>query len=632
MQLFINNRVSLAGSKQKRRAFWQIGIVVSFLCVLFPVYTLAQEKMTESVKLASLSSSDLSTEGLSRMLETQIEQYDVHAPKSVIELQQFRKVSSITIRNNKGQHGVATLTNLNPWINTWFLLTLEWDGGKHKSSFHLENRSPLSQKLVLDPRYPYGIVIASDQKRFSCDLWSGFSQTSLNEAKNSRSTYVPLCGQQLYLRNQTRGHKTTKEWATDFLRNHVPGGEEFTMFVKETVYKDAFLRTSDVLSAEETGESSVRHDSLGFPAPPLVNPLYKEDYLVPRGLGIELEHMVENKVQIGHWYQVKDLPGIFISVIQPKLVAEEVIESQKKLVANLDSTESSALVYLVAFDLDRFEVGFAMGTEHPGVDWSDRIRLNVRDNTLPGPDGINTVEPLVNTGMINPAEMQRIAMTFIGGFKRYHGAFKYGDLALKNSGSHYGFIENGVVMSKLQPGLSTALVFADGTVALKTWTEKDNAILHKIRHARQNGVAIIEYDEATRVSKPGRLVNRWGPGNWSGSAKGEFRSLRAGLGIQEQEGSRFLIYGYFSSATPSAMARVFQAYGCKYAMHLDMNALEHTYLAVYRAQESQFLPEHLIEGMDELDKSNDEQVVPRFIGYADNRDFFYLLRKRRVHE
>jgi hypothetical protein len=242
------------------------------------------------------------------------------------------------------------------------------------------------------------------------------------------------------------------------------------------------------------------------------------------------------------------------------------------------------------------------------------------------------MEPLVNTGIIHPADIQRIAGTFIGGFKRYHGAFKYGELALKNSGSHYGFIENGVVMSKLQPGLSTALVFVDGTVALKTWTKEDNAILHKIRHARQNGVAIIEYDETARVSKPGSLVKRWGPGNWSGSAKGEFRSLRAGLAIQEQKGSRFLIYGYFSSATPSAMARIFQAYGCQYAMHLDMNALEHTYLAVYRDQESQLLPEHLIKGMDVLDKSNDEQVIPRFVGYADNRDFFYLLRKQGVHE
>jgi len=119
-----------------------------------------------------------------------------------------------------------------------------------------------------------------------------------------------------------------------------------------------------------------------------------------------------------------------------------------------------------------------------------------------------------------------------------------------------------------------------------------------------------------------------GPGNWSGSVEGRYRTLRSGLGLQEQDGNHFLLYGYFSTATPSAMAQVFQAYHCKYALPLDMNALEHTYLAVYQKQETHFLVQHLITGMDVLDRtSKDGQVAPRFVGYADNRDFFYLLRK-----
>ena len=62
-------------------------------------------------------------------------------------------------------------------------------------------------------------------------------------------------------------------------------------------------------------------------------------------------------------------------------------------------------------------------------------------------------------------------------------------------------------------------------------------------------------------------------------------------------------------------------------MHLDMNALEHTYLAIYRMQESQFLVQHLIEEMSVLDKTVEGQLVPRFVGYADNRDFFYFIKK-----
>jgi hypothetical protein len=76
------------------------------------------------------------------------------------------------------------------------------------------------------------------------------------------------------------------------------------------------------------------------------------------------------------------------------------------------------------------------------------------------------------------------------------------------------------------------------------------------------------------------------------------------------------------------MARVFQAYGCRYAMHLDMNALEHTYLALYVRKGSSIIVEHLIEGMAQLDKASGGRVVPRFLGYPDNRDFFYLVQRK----
>ena len=171
------------------------------------------------------------------------------------------------------------------------------------------------------------------------------------------------------------------------------------------------------------------------------------------------------------------------------------------------------------------------------------------------------------------------------------------------------------------------MVFKDGAVDLRTWTEKDNADLWRIRQARQNGLPIIEYDAGTDTSRVGAMVPRWAKGNWSGSADKRFRTVRAGMGLQEHEGRRFLIYGYFSAATPSAMARVFQAYRCRYAMMLDINALEHTYLAIYRHSGAEFSVQHLVNGMNVLDKIRGGKVVPRFVGFPDNRDFFYLLEK-----
>ena len=208
-----------------------------------------------------------------------------------------------------------------------------------------------------------------------------------------------------------------------------------------------------------------------------------------------------------------------------------------------------------------------------------------------------------------------------------HGAFKYGDLALKNHGSHYGFIESGVVFSKLQPGLATLFVLDDGSIEMKTWAESDNKLLARIKHARQNGVPVIEFDPATKGPAPGALVRRWGAGNWSGSADEKLRTMRSGAALQTNHGKHFLIYAVFSDATPSAMARIFQAYRCDYAMLLDMNALEHTYLALYRRSGSQMFVDHMLKGMSDVDKSVSGELVPRFLGYPDNRDFFYLMRR-----
>jgi hypothetical protein len=63
-------------------------------------------------------------------------------------------------------------------------------------------------------------------------------------------------------------------------------------------------------------------------------------------------------------------------------------------------------------------------------------------------------------------------------------------------------------------------------------------------------------------------------------------------------------------------------------MLLDMNALEHTYLALYTIDESEITVQHLVRGMEEVDRSVGERIVPRFIGYPDNRDFFYVLRRQ----
>jgi hypothetical protein len=62
-------------------------------------------------------------------------------------------------------------------------------------------------------------------------------------------------------------------------------------------------------------------------------------------------------------------------------------------------------------------------------------------------------------------------------------------------------------------------------------------------------------------------------------------------------------------------------------MHLDMNALEHTYLALYTRQGRRIAVEHLVKGMLQLDKQKGDDLLPRFLAFPDNRDFFTVLRK-----
>ena len=549
-------------------------------------------------------------------------------PKSIVELQQFRTTSSIRMKSKEGRQGTATLVNLNPTINGWFLLTVAWTGASSEITYHLENPKPDVQKLLLDEQEPASLVIVAGKNRYSCDL---FATDTLVQAKSSRLIFQPLCDGRIYLRNAATGYRTNLEAVTEFFREHVWGGENI-IALGHALMGDIHRETGKIQT--ETQVQAGANAAGDLPLPALIDSKYCNRLLTSNNLGIALDGPERTGMTPGAWYRASGNPGIYVSLLQPNLIDAAILHSHASVVNNLDGLEASALSYLVAFDLDQFDLGFALGTEHPKVGWSDRVLEQARDPKLPGPDGIGSIAPLVPTGLVNPENAERTVATFTAGFKRTHGAFKYGELALKNHGSHYGFIENGVVFSKLQPGLSTIFVLDDGSIHMQTWSEADNQLLPRIKHARQNGVPLVEFDEASQSTVPGRLVARWGPGNWSGSEDAKLRTLRSGAALQKNRGKRFLIYAVFSDATPSAMARVFQAYRCDYAMLLDMNALEHTYCAMYRKSGSQksidrlITVDHLIKGMSQVDKSAPSGVLlPRFLAYPDNRDFFYLMRR-----
>ena len=221
---------------------------------------------------------------------------------------------------------------------------------------------------------------------------------------------------------------------------------------------------------------------------------------------------------MGAWYAAEDNPGIYVSVIQPDALAPEILRSYTHIVKSLDSVESTALVYLVAFDLDRFDLGFAIGTEHPRVDWSEPYPGANEGSQPPGAGRDRWYRPPgCNGSALTPWKPPARWPLSRAGSSESMAPSNTANSRLKTTAAIMASSQDGVVFSKLQPGLATVFVRDDGRVELKTWTKSDNEQLQRIKCARQNGVPIIEYDPITQVPAPGPLVGQWLPGNWAGS-------------------------------------------------------------------------------------------------------------------
>ncbi|MDF1855904.1 hypothetical protein [Pseudooceanicola sp.] len=553
-----------------------------------------------------------------QQLTDQRAQYDAERPKSIVELQPFRQETAAVLPDS----GKALrLISLNPASNGWFLVLIGDDGAKDLETYHIENPDPKGQRISLSSDPEPALVIAGKTATTRCVPWTG-APSQLVTAQDNGLPYAAICDGKLTLRNKVSGAQSTLERTTGFLRDNIWGGDKIVGFVKSTFYKDAYAENGKTVAADGTPEKEQADVAAQ------IGPALSSHPVVTTDLGFGLVGPEAGEMSLGLWYPVAGLDGVFASAIRPNAINAEILKGPGT-VNPLDRVEARANDYMIAFDLSRFDLGYAVGTDHPRLDWSPRPPSSVRSGKLPGPDGVGSPAPLVMTGMVGPALAGQTIATFAGGFKRRHGAFKWGPFSTVNRGSHYGFIEQGVILSKLQPGLSTLYVLNDGTINMKAWSrEDDETLLPNIRFARQNGVPILETDPATGLGLPGALVTQWGAGNWSGSADAQLRTLRAGACLKESGGHRFLVYGYFSTATPSAMARTFQAYGCTFAMQLDMNAPVLTYMALYLRSDGTVQVEHLVPSMSEADaKDRKGNLLPRFVGFADNRDLFYLVRK-----
>ena len=553
--------------------------------------------------------------------------------KSVIELQAFRTEQKIA--NARGDS--ACLTNLNPYIGAWYLVELNLSG--RKTLLHLELPSfqgdPLRRPAL--SLYADGLAVwfkGEQPRRYP--LWAGRSAAAVPDAANElnpdpvlantlapeggfQALFTMICDGLVLVRAQKAGSTTKMEYATDLLR--------------ETRIGDWFVEKAKpyLIPAPETGEDH-RADAAGarpngdvYPQDAQVDESQMTLYSSPQNLGIETD-APDKKLFYGRWYKAVNHQHIFVSLMKPTLADKTILDSYPDRVGTIGSRdkkrrEADALVYLIAFDMSHFRFGYALGATHPKLDWSPRATC---PHTGPGPDGFDSRNPLCTIAAVPPYYAPLAAATFTGGFKREHGAFNSGPLAGVNKGSHFGFMEQGVVFSTLQPDLATIVITREGALDMLTWPKDGASLIPKLAHARQNCISIVEGHDANGISIPNPLVNTWGAGSWSGDQAGDFVTLRASAALQESGGQRFLVVAYFTGATPNAMARTFQAYRCRFAMLLDMNTPNYCYTALYKRDGS-----GKITGVECLHKdmapSTGEDGVRKFLEKNDTRDFFYVL-------
>lgn len=550
----------------------------------------------------------------------------------VVSFQPFlREAPEVQLTNG----AAGRLTNLNVNVGAWYVLRLRSPSptAGPSGTFNLEVPAVPELRGVSVELTREGLAITRGDSRVVCALGSG---SEFDRAARGNQAYAPACGDVLYMRKQTAGTVGSwSEWGANILRERLStDSAERILDLGKTL-----MAGSGVVGQEGVATGVVPADGVsGRPARARVDARFQNTTLqVPFGIEIQ-EQRSGGPLLTGAWYAAKNArPGIYFSVTQAGHVDSAILATESNRVDQMVGPYANAAVYLVALDLDNFEVGWSRGVSKPEAGWSSSAEARRFADNRAGPDGFASFEPLASSGVVNPALLPRLAGVMCGGFQRQHGVFRFGPMTQSNFANYWGFMENGVLLSRLNPGLSTLYVTNDGRVDIKTWTEADNQLanLAQLRHARQNGLPLVDGIGPNGIPVPGPVLTGALParleGAWSGSASNSFDTPRAGACISEQNGKRFLIYGYFSLGRPSAMARVFQAQGCRNGIHLDMNSASQGYLGLLVGSGATLRtenPEPSMSGANQtLSVGGRNVTVPRYVGRADEVDFFYFLAK-----
>jgi hypothetical protein len=238
-----------------------------------------------------------------------------------------------------------------------------------------------------------------------------------------------------------------------------------------------------------------------------------------------------------------------------------------------DPDRPYAIVDVIAIDISKTQLHFALGSEQP-----------YESAKIPRA-----------AGRIPPEDQQpdQLLAAFNGGFMVEHGRF--------------GAMVNGLVTVHPKNGLGTLAIYRDGSLRMGAWGE-DIQPSSEMAAYRQNGpLAIKDGQRSTLVAKPSY---------WGYTISGDTVTWRSGLGLSQD--GRTLYYLAGPSLSIQTLTDAMQAAGLWTAMQLDINKYWVHFVAIHPVD-----GQLICEPLDEKDM----KVHPNRYLVGFSHDFFYITAK-----
>lgn len=236
-----------------------------------------------------------------------------------------------------------------------------------------------------------------------------------------------------------------------------------------------------------------------------------------------------------------------------------------------DPQRPYAIAAIVAFDLEKIQLHYVLGSEEPAL-----------------PDGPR------GSGYLQEADKQpgHLLATFNGGFMASHG--------------QYGAMAAGFVALPPKNGYATITMGNDGRVQIGEWGN-DIATNGDYQSWRQN---------ARLITQDGLINERVYNGSaatWGSSINGDIVTWRSGLGINEAETVLYFVAG--PSLSMPSLAAAMTTVNAHNSMLLDINETWVHFAAIQAIGEQLHADPLLPDGMD----SNPDRYLKQ-----SQRDFFYI--------